>query len=111
MHAPHDATLPQVGFSWIRTWEEASHWRTWTTIRNHSSRLSARRQGAWRGWCSFRGQPPAVLVVLAGQRGGDVQPGGGRVGVQPPVPGGDDEVWVGQGQGTGQVHGDGGPAG
>jgi len=34
-----------------------------------------------------------------------VQPGGGRADVQPPVPGGDDEVWVGKGQGTGQVHG------
>ena len=33
-----------------------------------------------------------------------MQPGGGRAGVQPPVPGGDDEVRVGEGQGTGQVH-------
>jgi hypothetical protein len=36
---------------------------------------------------------------------GDVQPGSGRASVQPPVPGGDDEVWVGEGQGAGQVHG------
>ena len=25
--------------------------------------------------------------------------------MQPPVPGGDDEAWVGEGQRTGQVHG------
>lgn len=35
---------------------------------------------------------------------GDVQPCGCRSGVQPPVPGGDDEVWVSEGQSAGQVH-------
>ncbi len=38
---------------------------------------------------------------------GDVQSGGGGTCVQPPVPDGDDEVGVADGQGAGQVHGTG----
>jgi hypothetical protein len=55
------------------------------------------------------GQTRATKPTARSARGefcwGDVQPGGGRAGVQPPVPDGDDEIWVGEGQRAGQVHG------